>query len=65
MPKQPKPNGTLGKKPPAPSVKVRVLPGFRLPRDHSVRFSDSAALVARSFQGFVGDFSPEFFQLRR
>jgi len=38
---------------------------FRLPRDHSVRFSDSAAFVAGSFQGFVGDFRPELFQRRR
>src|SRR5262245_58496022 len=36
--------------------------GFLLPRDDRVRFPDSAAFVARSFQTFVGDLSPELFQ---
>jgi len=36
-----------------------LVAGFRTPRDHSVRFPDSAAFVAGSFQAFVGDFRPE------
>jgi hypothetical protein len=42
-----------------------LLTGFGPPRDHSVRFPDSAAFVAGSFQAFVGDFCPELLQLRR
>jgi hypothetical protein len=38
---------------------------FRLPRDHSVGFPDSTAFVARSFQGFIGDFRPKLFQRPR
>jgi hypothetical protein len=38
---------------------------FRLPRDHSVRFPDSAAFVAGSFQGFIGDFRPKLSQRPR
>jgi hypothetical protein len=36
-----------------------------LPRDYSVRFSDSSAFIASSLQRFVGDFRPKLFQLRR
>ena len=36
-----------------------LVAGFRTPRDNSVRFSDSAAFIAGSFQAFVGDFRPE------
>lgn len=42
-----------------------LVAGFRLSPDHSVRFPDSAAFVAGSFQAFVGDFRPEFFELPR
>jgi hypothetical protein len=35
------------------------------PRDHSVRFPDSAPFVAGSFQAFVGDFRPQLFQRPR
>lgn len=42
-----------------------LVAGLRLPRDHSVRFSYGAAFVAGSFQGFVCDFCPKLFQLRR
>ena len=34
---------------------------FGLPRDHSVRFPDSAGFVASVFQAFVGDFRPKLF----
>jgi hypothetical protein len=49
----------------SPRATRSALAGVRLPRDHSVRFPDSAAFVASSFQGFVGDFRPELFQRRR
>ena len=49
----------------APSTRFAPLvAGFRLPRDHSVRFPDSAAFVASSFQAFVGDFRPELLECR-
>jgi hypothetical protein len=35
---------------------------FRLLRDHSVRFPDSAAFVGGSVQGFIGNFRPKLFQ---
>jgi hypothetical protein len=35
------------------------------PRDHSVRFPNSAAFVAGSLQGIVGDFRPKLFQRPR
>jgi hypothetical protein len=39
-----------------------LMPVSRLSGDHGVRFPNGAAFVAGSFQGFVGDFRPEFFQ---
>jgi hypothetical protein len=39
--------------------------GSRLPRDDGVRFPDSSAFVTSSFQAFIGDFRPKFFQRRR
>ena len=42
-----------------------LIPGRRPPRDHGVGFPDGAAFVAGSFQGFVGDFRPEFFERPR
>lgn len=38
-----------------------LVAGFRLPRDYGVRLPDSAAFVAGSPQGFVGNFRPELF----
>ena len=39
--------------------------GFRLTRDHSVRFPDRAPFVTGSLQAFVGDFRPKLFQRPR
>jgi hypothetical protein len=39
--------------------------GLRLPRDHGVRLPNCATFIARSFQGFIGDFRPQLLQLLR
>jgi len=49
----------------SPISDTPLLTGFGPPRNHSVRFPNSAAFVAGSFQAFVGDFCPELLQLPR